>query len=133
MGRKERFTGYWRKLMGPVRENKRVTDTPVQGIPDDRYYEDLVNGLVPAQTGFNKTIQRLTKKDAGVVLAMIGMDHPAAGVVYRYLVQQKCGQYGDRCGYLLLRKRIMRDSPSEKSHSQVSDPRDPVPVPGRAF
>ena len=112
---------------------KRMTDIPAPDLPDDRYYEDLINGLIPACTGLNKMIQALTKKDAGVVLAMIGMGHPAARVVYGYLVQQKCDQYGSRGGYLLLRKRIMKDLPPEKSHRRVSDPRDPAPAPGSAF
>lgn len=70
---------------------------------DDRYYEDLINGRIPARTGFNSAIQAHTKKDAGLVLAMIGLDHPAAKSVYKYLVLQKYEKYGSRVGYLLMR------------------------------
>lgn len=75
-----------------------------QDSENDKYYEDLINGVIAARTGFNKAIQNLTKKDAGLVLAMIGMDHPAAGVVYRYLVQQKREQ-STRGSWMLFRKR----------------------------
>lgn len=60
----------------------------------ERYYEDLVNGRVPARTGKEKIIQDVTGKDAGMILAILGLDHPASKVIFKYLVEQK----KERCG-----------------------------------
>ncbi len=85
----------------------------------DEYYEGIINSKLPARTGMEKAIQGLTLKDAGVVLVMIGMEHPASRVVYKYLVDQKLKQYdGSRC-YLL---NWWRCIPSDKSlHSECLD------------
>lgn len=106
MGSGKQLMEYWRRIGAMYHRTDKADEAEVQPDPaDDRYYEDLINGRIPSRTGFEKVIQRLTKKDAGVVLVMIGMNHPAAKVVYRYLVKQKREQYGDRGGYLLFRKR----------------------------
>jgi len=42
-------------------------------------YEKLIEGEIPARNMQEKIIQDLTKKDAGLALAIIGLDHPAYG------------------------------------------------------
>lgn len=67
----------------------------------EKYYEDLIEGIIPARNGFEKAIQ-CTKKDAGMALAMIGLDHPASKIVHKYLAKQKYEQTG-RWSHLLCR------------------------------
>ncbi len=57
------------------------------------HYEDLIKGRVPARTGKEKIIQDVTRRDAGMILVMLGLDHPASKLVFKYLVAQKkqCG------------------------------------------
>lgn len=98
-------------------ESRKMLTDYWEGLKDDKYYEDLINGRIPSRTGVEKAIQMLTKKDAGVVLVMIGIDHPAAETVYQYLVQQKLDQYGDRGGYLLQRRRSIINPPVDHIHS----------------
>lgn len=52
-------------------------------------YEKLIEGEIPARNMQEKMIQDLTKKDAGLALAIIGLDHPASITIHRYLVKQK--------------------------------------------
>lgn len=54
-------------------------------------YEDLIQGKVPARNVQEKIIQKYTKRDAGFVLAIIGLEHPASVTVHRYLLDQKYG------------------------------------------
>ena len=72
----------------------------VDGVDAD-YYEKLIDGSIPAKSGFEKAI-KLASKDAGMSLAMIGLDHPAAETVFRHLVKQKYEENGKR-SYLLSR------------------------------
>ncbi len=111
---------------------KMVTDY-CESLKDARYYEELVEGRIPSRTGVEKAIQMLTKKDAGVVLAMIGMNHPATEIVYKYLVQQKLDQYSNRGGYLLQRRRNIRNLTVDHIHKRVSGPRDQDSAAGSAF
>lgn len=67
----------------------------------ERYYEDLINGRVSARTGKEKIIQDVIEKDAGMVLAMLGLDHPASKVIFKYLLEQKRKKYG-RMSFLLV-------------------------------
>ena len=60
----------------------------------ERHYEELINGRVQARTGKEKIVQDVIKKDAGMILAMLGMDHPASKMVFEYLVEQKKKQCG---------------------------------------
>ena len=79
----------------------------VEKIPkraDEEYYEKLIDGSIPARNGFEKAIS-LASKDAGMALAMIGMDHPASEKVFRYLVRQKYEENGRR-SYLISRHII---------------------------
>lgn len=62
----------------------------------ERYYEDLISGRVQARTGKEKIIQDVTRKDAGMILTILGLDHPASKVIFKYLVEQK----KERCGYM---------------------------------
>lgn len=52
-------------------------------------YEELIQGRVPACNVQEKLIQKYTRTDAGIVLAAIGVDHPASATVQRYLAEQK--------------------------------------------
>lgn len=52
-------------------------------------YEKLIEGEIPARNMQEKIIQDLTKKDAGLALAIIGLDHPASITIHKYLVKQK--------------------------------------------
>lgn len=71
---------------------------------NEKYYEGLIHGIIPAKTGYEKAIQ-CTKKDAGLVLAMIGVDHPASKIVHKYLAKQKYEET-KRWSYLLCRHFI---------------------------
>lgn len=55
----------------------------------EKHCEDLINQQVRAKTGIEKLVQDLTQKDAGVILAILGLDHPASKVIFKYLVKQK--------------------------------------------
>lgn len=54
----------------------------------NKYYEDLIHGRRRAHTGIEKYIEELTLKDAGKVLAIIGIDHPASQTVFTYFANQ---------------------------------------------
>lgn len=127
--RKHGDDGHFKELKTFEKKGEKKND-----MTDAKYYEKLINGLVPARTGFDKAIQANTKKDAGLVLAMIGVDHPATKVVYKYLVQQKLDQYGDRGGYLLQRRRklVYQENPyhalCKKMEREIKNGRGPFPA-----
>lgn len=64
---------------------KLTTDEP----SERRDYEELIQGKVKARTALEKMVGQLTKVDAGLVLAMIGLDHPASETVFRHLAAEK--------------------------------------------
>lgn len=63
-------------------------------------YEDLIQGKCAGRTGTEFYIQKLTLKDPGLVLAFIGLDHPASPVVLKYLADEKYKQLEKCPGYL---------------------------------
>lgn len=79
------------------------------GVPDniyvdsgdsDAYYEALIQGKIPARTAYEMMIQEWTKTDAGLVLAAIGLEHPASVLVHRYLANQKYEKINPRAGII---------------------------------
>lgn len=79
------------------------------GVPDniyvdsgdsDEYYEALIQGEIPARSTYEKVIQRFTRTDAGLVLAAIGLEHPASALVYEYLANQKFEKINPRAGII---------------------------------
>lgn len=55
----------------------------------ERYYQQLIQKKTKPRTGRDQFIQKMTTKDAGLVLACIGFDHPASKEVLRYLADEK--------------------------------------------
>ena len=119
MGREKRLREYLHRIGAMYYKASKADGRPdvteeLDGVPqlsaakNELYYEKLINGAVPAQTGFDKAIQAHTRKDAGLTLVMIGMDHPASKTVYKYLVRQKRAEYGERLcrSYLLFREPL---------------------------
>lgn len=117
MRREKRLREYFRRLGAMYCKAPKAVSHPdlineldnapqLSAAKDEMYYEKLINGAIPARTGFDKAIQVHTRKDAGLVLVMIGMDHPASKTVYKYLVRQKRAEYGERLchSYLLFRE-----------------------------
>lgn len=68
--------------------------TTYNDLTTEKHYEDLINGRVQARTGKEKIVQDVIKKDAGMILAMLGLDHPASKMIFKYLVEQKKKQCG---------------------------------------
>ena len=120
MRREKRLMEYFRRLEAMYSKPPKADAQPERAgeadkapdflfLKDELYYEKLINGAVPAQTGLEKAIQTHTRKDAGLALAMIGIDHPASKTVYKYLVRQKRAEYGERLrhNYFLFRESFI--------------------------
>ena len=119
MGREKRLREYFRRLGAMYCKAPKTDSHPdlaedqdkvssLSAAEDEMHYEKLINGAIPARTGFEKAIQAHTRRDAGLVLAMIGKNHPASRTVYKYLVRQKRAEYRERLphSYLLFRGSI---------------------------
>lgn len=57
------------------------------------YYQMLIRGEAKERSGMDKFIRTMTKKDAGLVLSCIGLNHPASSEVFKYLADQKEQRY----------------------------------------
>lgn len=77
--------------------NPYCAEREVEGIA---YYEALIQGEIPARTAYEMMIQEWTKTDAGLVLAAIGLEHPASVLVHRYLANQKYEKINPRAGII---------------------------------
>jgi len=69
------------------------------------YFEEIIQGKRKPKNATESVISR-TKKDAGMVMAYIGIDHPAFETVFKYFVSQN---YPD------LRQRLHLTSKSPSS------------------
>lgn len=56
-----------------------------------KYYEKLIKKEIPATTGIDKIIQAYAVTNPDIVLAMIGLKHPASVTVHKYLVKKNQG------------------------------------------
>ena len=57
----------------------------------NEFYEKLIKNEIPATTGINKIIQVYAVSNPDVVLAIIGLKHPAAITVHKYLAKKNQG------------------------------------------
>lgn len=57
----------------------------------DEYYEKLIKNEIQATTGIDKIIQFYAVTNPEVVLAIIGLKHPAAVTVHKYLAKKNQG------------------------------------------
>lgn len=64
-----------RKICRHLRERKK----------DENFYSDLITQKIEAQTLSEDLIQKMSKERPDVVLACIGIHHPASEVVFQYL------------------------------------------------
>lgn len=83
--------------------------------PEDKKanrYEALIHGEISARNLQEKIIQKYTKTDAGLVLAIIGLEHPASVTVHHYLVDQKYDRISSK-------GRLIRYLISGHCHNQI--------------
>ncbi|MBD5468910.1 MAG: hypothetical protein HDR21_12250 [Lachnospiraceae bacterium] len=96
----------------------------------EEYYQQLIEGKLRPRCGFDMFIQKKTKKDAGLVLACIGLDHPASREVLRYLADQKEQLYPKPNPF---RNFIRRNSHFDPVKDQEKHPKEGGCVPYNIF
>lgn len=96
----------------------------------ERHYEDLIEGRIKAQSADEKIIQRLTRKEPAKALAYVGLQHPAAGVIFQYLAAQKYEETSPDAA--MIKARIATHCHG-RIHIPQSFPTCSVPQPGNAF
>lgn len=78
----------------------------------EEYYPKIIHGEIAARTGMEKLIQKYAESNPGSVLAVIGLDHPAATAVYDCLVKKHMNDFEGTYFNLLIRRNQVRNRES---------------------